>query len=416
MRIETRPAHALYDEIIAIRVCECPPGAAVTVRASADDDLGRRWESHAVFVADPDGVVDLSRHASGSGSYPGRDPMGLFWSMRVGPEVQERGPFLKLRPTPVTFTIRAESGDHAAEAQVMRTFMGPGVRRREIREAGMVATFFDHEDGPRPGVVMLAGSGGGLAEDMPALLASHGYAVLSLGYFAMEGLPQDLANIPLEYFGRALEWMGANASVRGDRVAVIGASRGGELALLLGATFPHVKAVIAYVPSGIVWGGIERQMSGKFPPAWTLEGRPVPFMSPSIDPEPWTRSPVALAPSFLKQIKNGPDAAAQAEIAVEKINGPVLMFSGTDDQMWPSLVLADIAVQRLSRSAFSHKFEHVSYAGAGHFIRFPFSPVITEIFHPIVRTMMALGGEQVANAAADLDSWRRLLSFLSEHL
>lgn len=72
------------------------------------------------------------------------------------------------------------------------------------------------------------------------------------------------------------------------------------------------------------------------------------------------------------------------------------------------------AVQRLIRTGFEHKFEHVTYAGAGHFIRFPFCPVITETFHPIVRTMMALGGDPVSNAAADLDSWRRLLAFLHE--
>lgn len=56
MRIDLSPADALYDELVAIRVRECPPAAAVTVRAIAEDDLGRRWESHAVFVADPHGV------------------------------------------------------------------------------------------------------------------------------------------------------------------------------------------------------------------------------------------------------------------------------------------------------------------------------------------------------------------------
>jgi hypothetical protein len=92
------------------------------------------------------------------------------------------------------------------------------------------------------------------------------------------------------------------------------------------------------------------------------------------------------------------------------------MFSGSDDQMWPSLMLADIAVQRLLRTNFPHRFDHVTYAGAGHFIRFPYGPVISEIFHPVVRTMMALGGDPVANAAADQDSWTRLLGFLAASL
>jgi dienelactone hydrolase len=104
------------------------------------------------------------------------------------------------------------------------------------------------------------------------------------------------------------------------------------------------------------------------------------------------------------------------EIEVEKTAGPILMLSGSDDQMWPSLVLADIAAQRLLRHKFAHRFEHVTYAGAGHFIRFPYSPTITEIFHPVVKVLMALGGDAVSNAAADHDSWTRLLGFLAASL
>jgi hypothetical protein len=91
------------------------------------------------------------------------------------------------------------------------------------------------------------------------------------------------------------------------------------------------------------------------------------------------------------------------------------MFSGTDDQMWPSLNLADLAMQRFIAHDFPHSFEHVSYAGAGHFIRFPYSPVINEIFHPVVKTPMALGGTPEANQVANLDSWRRCLDFLGKH-
>jgi hypothetical protein len=79
-------------------------------------------------------------------------------------------------------------------------------------------------------------------------------------------------------------------------------------------------------------------------------------------------------------------------------------------------MLTDIATQRLLRTKFPHRFDHVTYAGAGHFIRFPYAPVISEIFHPVVRTMMALGGDPVSNAAADRDSWSRLLGFLAASL
>jgi dienelactone hydrolase len=415
VRIEVDRKESFYDQPVAIRIHECPPGAAVTVRAAALDDLQRRWESQAVFMAGPHGTIDLARDAASSGTYPGRDAMGLFWSLRLDPAVEERGPFVKLRPTPVTVTISAECQGNTAAAEIIRRLMWPGVRRSEIRENGMIATLFDHEGDKRAGIITLSGSGGGLPEDQPALLASRGYAVLSLAYFGTESLPQDLIGIPLEYFGRAIEWMRTRDSVDPERIAVMGASRGGELALLLGAMFPAIKAVVAYVPSGVVWPGIARTPSPHPQAAWTLGGEALPSMpSPTPDPQAWSKPPVVLAPSFLEALKSR--APEQAEIAVEKINGPVLMFSGSDDQMWPSLALADIAAQRLLRADFPHRFEHVTYAGAGHFIRFPYSPVITEIFHPLVRTMMALGGDPVANAAADLDSWRRLLGFLAASL
>jgi len=416
VRIEVDRAGALYDQPITIRVCECPPGSAVTVRATAIDDAHHEWTSHAVFIADSAGVVDLSRHSTQSGSYPGKDAMGLFWSMRLDDAIVERTPFIKTSPTPVVVTIKAEQAHESASIEVTRRLMGAGVRRHEIRERGMVATFFDHESGPRPGVIIVSGSGGGLAEDQPALLASRGYAVLSLAYFGIEGVSPDLTNIPLEYFGRAIEWMREHGSVDHERIAVMGASRGGELALLLGATFPAIKAVVAYVPSGVIWPGLSRTPSPEALPAWTRHGKALPFMpNPPPDLEAWSKPPVVLTPTFHKAMTML--AREQwPEIEVEKTRGPILMFSGSDDRMWPSLMLADIAAQRLLRKSFAYRFEHITYAGAGHFIRFPYSPTITEIVHPVVKTLMTLGGDAVSNAAADRDSWERLLSFLAASL
>jgi len=397
-------------------VRECPPGAAVTVRAVAIDDAQHRWESHAVFVADEQGVVDIRRQPAQSGSYPGKDAMGLFWSMRLDDAVIERGQFVKTHPTPTIVKVTAEQAGESASMEVTRRLMAQGVRRREVRDDGLVATFFDHESGARPGVIIMSGSNGGLAEDQPALLASRGYAVLSLAYFGMEGVSRDLTNIPLEYFGRAIDWMGANPSVDRERVAIMGASRGGELALLLGATFPAVKAVVAYVPSGVGWPGLSSDLTAETSAAWTRDGKPIAFMpNPPPDAEAWSKPPVVLMPTFHKAMSMRA-REEWPEIAVEKTHGPILMFSGSDDQMWPSLALADIAAQRLLKKNFAHRFEHITYAGAGHLFRFPYSPVISEIFHPVVRVMMALGGTPIANAAAQRDSWERLLSFLAASL
>ncbi|SRR5579885_37140 len=415
MKIEAAPLDAMYDEPIRIRLSGFPALRRITLRASAIDGRNHHWNSDAAFLANPDGVVDLSIVPPESGTYQNSDPNGLLWSMQLARDVAERTAFAVTRPDAIRVRLSAEiDGAEAASVDLVRRMLVSGVIREDLRDEGLVATFFRHETGPRPGIIMLSGSGGGLAEDQPALLASHGYAVLSLGYFLMPGLPQELIEIPLEYFQRAIAWMKRNPAVDANRIAVIGASRGGELALLLGATFEEIKAVVAYVPSGVVWPGIGSP--GPVRPAWTSGGKAVEFMeAPPPDPSLWSRRPVALRSWFAEAIANR-DSVARASIAVERIGGPVLMFSGTDDQMWPSLNLADLAVQRMIDRDFPHPYEHVSYAGAGHFIRFPYSPVISEISHPLTGVTMALGGSPEANHIANLDSWHRCLSFLKRFL
>ncbi len=416
MRIVASADDALYDDPISLRLDGFPRAAKVTVRAAALDDLHHRWDSHAEFVVDSDGALNLALAAPASGSYGVADATGLLWSMTLDAAIKERSPFVKTSADPTVVKLTAElGGKPVAEAALTRRFTAPGIVQSPVTADGLVATMFHHQDGPRPGVIIVGGSGGGLAVDQPALLANHGYAVMSLAYFAMPGVPRDLMDIPLEYFGKAIAYMRSHPGVVRDQLAVIGASRGGELVLLLGATFPEIKAVVAYVPSGVVWPGLGAA-GAPVRSAWTLNGAQVPCIQTTTNGlEVWQKPPVALTPWFLECLKNR-ESAQSAAIAVEKINGPVLMLSGTDDQMWPSLNLADIAMQRLIERKFPHPYEHVSYAGAGHFIRFPYTPVISEIFHPVVKVPMALGGTSAANHIANLDSWRRCLNFLGQHL
>jgi dienelactone hydrolase len=66
--------------------------------------------------------------------------------------------------------------------------------------------------------------------------------------------------------------------ISGDRLAVVGTSRGGELALQLGSMFPAIKAVVTYVPANVrfpVCCGNTR-----VPHAWSWQGQPLPFVLP----------------------------------------------------------------------------------------------------------------------------------------
>src|SRR5260221_13445557 len=228
---------ALADQDVVITLRGFPPRRAVTVTATVGGTS--RWQARAAYLADDEGRVSLARQSPMAGTYSGISPMGLFWSAERLPG--EAGPRAEdWVCTPFHVRIEAVGEDGArAESTLERHMLGPGVTRQAVRANGMVGTLFLRPgDGPHPTVLLVSGGWGGLDEYRAAVLASHGYVAFSLAYFGKPGLPPVLANIPLEYFENAIRWM-RQQSWLGDRLlAVWGSSRGGELALLLGATFP----------------------------------------------------------------------------------------------------------------------------------------------------------------------------------
>jgi dienelactone hydrolase len=295
----------------------------------------------------------------------------------------------------------------------MHPAIDPRIETVSVREQGLVGTFYiPAAPPPHPVVMTLGGSSGGIFA-LPAMpLAARGIAVLALAYFGMPSLPKELVRIPLEYFGTAIAWLRRRPDVRPEAIAVAGASRGGELALLLGATFPEIRAVVSWVGSGLVYGAVSSDRSVR--PAWTRGGLDLPFAGFDGSAVDWTVSPVRLDAGFLAAL---PDLAVNDEtaIAVERINGPVLLISGTDDHVWPSTRLSDLALRRLRDHRHPHAFEHLAYEGAGHVIG-PIVPgltfSITHSVHPLLGIDFSFGGTPDLNTQASYDSWARIVRML----
>src|SRR5438093_4020092 len=230
------------------------------------------WQFGAVFMSDEGGSVEVSTTAPQSGSYEGVSSMGLFWAMQpISAKPTPPSPETVMEPRRVSLQAQAPDG-RQAETALIRRWARPGVTRRVVRESGVVGTLFvpAGHGGRWPAIVVLAGSAGGANETRAALLSSHGYAALALAHFGLPGLPQGLVNIPLEYFENAIRWMRGQDWLGPGFLALIGSSRGGELALLLGATFPEINGVIAVVPSGVVPGPFGKSEPGDLRPraAW----------------------------------------------------------------------------------------------------------------------------------------------------
>jgi dienelactone hydrolase len=312
---------------------------------------------------------------------------------------------------------------------MVQVLASEGVTRHEVREDGVVGTLFmpaPRADGSAPAVVVvLNGSGGGINEPRAALYASHGYAALALGYFKAPGLPDYISNTPLEYFENALQWVHRRLSPANGQVALSGQSRGGELVLLLGSMFPQwVSAVIAYVPGAVVHSAQNACDPANGPdsrngPAWLYRGQALPHLwegNRTATWKPWDEGPEPRrhANALLTALQD-PEAVERASIAVERIAGPVLLLSASDDGSWPSSLYSRMVVERLSAHQHPHTVQHLDFEGAGHSILFPFVPTTQLVYaHPVSKRQSTTGGSPEPNAYADAQSWNGVLMFLKQ--
>jgi dienelactone hydrolase len=419
-KIQSDQPRSLMDAPISIRLTGMQPGQPVTLRAHMALK-GRIWESRATFTADGEGIVYLTRAAPIHRTYTGIDPMGLFWSMMLvgtDPAPAAGSDEDPVAPIPVTLVAEA-AGKPLASRQIERLFYDVAqVTRRPVREAGPVATLFTPTaSGPHPAVICLSGSEGGLLEGYAAVLASHGFATLALGYFGRETLPQELVEIPLESLKAGIDWLKKQPEVDARRIAVLGGSKGGELALLLAATYPDdIAAAVAFKPSSVVWLGVLASPADSFrgpKSSWTKDGQPLPFVSGAFTADLFKAMfgrPAALVTSYEGGLTDA-RTVESASIPVERMRGPVLLISGAADQMWPSARMASDVMKRLDVHAFPYRHESLVYEEAGHGLNLPYLPTTT-----INSGTLLQGGTPQATAAANADAWPRVLAFLENAL
>jgi dienelactone hydrolase len=365
VKLVVSPSSVLLDQAVGVRVTGLRPGRTITLEATTRDALGKRWRSQLVFRASPKGVVDT--HAR----------MRLFWGMEPVTKPLDPQPFIP-SVGPARVTIKAAAGRRTlATGAVVRRGTATGVTRTDATLAaqGFVGSYFAPSTGPvGPAVLQIGGALGSYGYYPAALLAGHGYRTLSLAYFKEPGLPQTLKEIPLEYFERALRWLGEQPGVDRNRILVYGVSRGAEAALLLGATYPGlVHGVIASSPSADVLSSYPGPGA-----AWTRDGKPVP---------------------------EGP-------IPVWQIAGPVLAFGGGKDLYYSSAYAVDEILERAHEHGRHDFIGHV-YPDAGDGVGFaiPNLPAYGRVIK-LGNHFIGIGGTPGANVRAWAASWPLVLRFI----
>jgi dienelactone hydrolase len=370
--VSVSPPLTAADQWVRIQVRGLSPRERVSISVRSTDTKGRSWRAAASYRASAAGRVVADGGwlvASMTTTRPDATPeyaWGDTARLRFDVTVTARG-----RTLGRTTFQRAWHLDRVV------------TRSETVATAGFDGVYYaPRRAAHNPAVLVFGGSEGGQysTRSLADRFAANGFPALSLAYFKAPGLAQELKDIPLEYFRRALVWLERQPQADAARTAVLGISRGSEAALLLGVNYPRlVHGVFALVPSSVVNCGIPDATAPRcIGAAWTLDGRPVPYTKEFNDTRP-TDVPAAVIP-------------------VERIKAPVFLACGGVDTIWASCPFSHAIAARLKSRHELH-----AYRFGGHFLGglLPYEPGFVAI---------DLSGKDDERAREDL--WPRALAFL----
>ncbi|MDM8101806.1 MULTISPECIES: acyl-CoA thioester hydrolase/BAAT C-terminal domain-containing protein [Oceanobacillus] len=184
-----------------------------------------------------------------------------------------------------------------------------------------------------------------------------------------------MVNISVDYIEKAINWLGNQPNVDTKKIGMVGTSKGGELALLSASIFPAIKAVAGYAPSSVVYPGISQNNSSSS--SWKYKGEELPYAkgkAPEKVGSVYREKYIKRRAYHFSGLVFPFDGRTNECRNQENINGPVLLISGGDDQLWPPDIMSDRVIERLGRKNHPYYYEHVTYPGAGHYFVAPGMP------------------------------------------
>lgn len=239
----------------------------------------------------------------------------------------------------------ASAWNEVSEKEIAAELQRTGVVRVETPFCGS-ALYVPKDKGPHAGIVTLHGSEGGDAgfTDLEAIrLAARGFSVLAFDYFGnSKCLPHRLANVELDRTREAADWLKLSPYVGGQKIGLLGVSRGAEQALFLASRDTgRFAAVAVHAPHATIVGSYDRRTDG---PVLDPRGRALPA---------W--------------IDHGKATRPGDPIRIERFRGPVFMAHGTRDTLWG--VEETRVLEKRMRAAGKRPEVHY-FAGEDHVLGF----------------------------------------------
>lgn len=383
--------------------------------------------AYADYRADARGEVDTAAVAPVRGSWRSAGGHGLLWSGYPQGAAELAGAGLdSLYPpasAPADAVVRltlTRTSVPVAQAQLRVRDAAPNVRFVGVAE-GAVNGVFAAPGGMRrgPTVILLHGSEGGdagRARTLAARYASAGYAALALNYWAPEwsplpGVPRRHVNTPIELLDQARAWLLAQPEVDGERIGVFGLSKGAEFAEVAAVRYPWIRAVVACVPTDIVWQGDPQGAPPGRHSSWSWRGEPLPYV-----PVPaWVQGRYRINTDRYEEGRRAQsaEALAAAVIPLETSPARVLLLGGGRDEVWASGAMTRRLQARYRAAGRSDRVEAHVWDTAGHMIcgegAFPTRLYNTQGADPRDKDVTAEG-------EATVEAWRLTQDFLRRTL
>ncbi|MEB2778187.1 acyl-CoA thioester hydrolase/BAAT C-terminal domain-containing protein [Algoriphagus sp. D3-2-R+10] len=149
-----------------------------------------------------------------------------------------------------------------------------------------------------------------------------------------------------------------NTQLDTSRIVLLGASKGGELALNLASKFPHFKGVVALSTAHVSFPAHTIAANTS---SWHFISEEIPFV-PAPLKTLWPALKGDLFSAFSMMMEDE-IAVSKAEIEVENINGFILLLSGKQDEQWPATKMSDRIMERLAKNNFKHSYLHLAFEG-----------------------------------------------------
>ncbi|MCW9134278.1 acyl-CoA thioesterase/BAAT N-terminal domain-containing protein [Bacillus paramycoides] len=408
---------SMCDEKLAIHISKLQPHEKVKLQATMSLPWApsEKYQSFAVFIADEKGIINPSQQKPITGTYDCIDGMGLFQSMqKIASKKVNIG--LNISTDEKILVELIAEGEKTKRSIILeRNFIGSEVKKSIITNEFTGELYYIEEN--KPTIIVLGGSDGNLSatSTIAALIASHGFNTLAIGYFNNDHTPNKLGGIPLEYFEKVFKWLQDTPLIKSNEYYIHGTSKGGELALLLASMYPCITKVVANAPHAYSF----QALNGKKTSSWSYKGKEVPFIKIKnryvyfdMIKGFLSNKPFGFVTSYRKGV-NDASNREDARIKVEKSNADILLIAGCEDNIWNAYDGCKTIMNVLESKQYSKTYSLLAYKNAGHPFPYPYTIPLCETSGKkmMPRVMFSSGGSFQGNSIAQIDSWEKTIDF-----